>query len=1371
MIKSLRVSDKTVRKFKSAKSWRYSTIDSLSGLLLEQTKKDGTQIPLNIDTRESVALEQGSNAAKVKIKFGKNIKDRFYPEEHDFHNPATELKNTDGSYYRTVYSSIKHLFYNTYGIYDNEEDIKNPLMVFGSEVGHYKTSGDTGDVLRDNSDRYETRRLTDNVLVIEFTNSQFGEKIKPNNFKIVDYSSPYGTIEIVDDGCTNLVVSNSSFNEITEISHSNSNKIEAPELSPTFDADTLSFGKNIVADGDYVLSGSPMDQDSPSDFLSGNASLFKYDKEKAQFRRIRKFKCPFTQEGLLYESKQNSSGFLVTELGNLVAAEDYSLNDNFGGAVELRNGTCAIGSSRSHITSACNESRQGHVFIYDINKGGTEHWGLVNILEGTPGSEFGASISVSGNHMAIGAPGMYHCEGAIYIFEKTVRDKTTPWYRISDSHDDFCFNERSDNFLGFPVCDKLKELNENLHRWKIESATPDEYPLTYFSEDEDICEELEIVTFKDESISSQGYDTKLPVSKYHQFEEGRYSPNYAEGDVTWQLVTIVRHPGTNMLGQKVKLQGNLLISSTPDTKTQDVYVFRKRQSQTSECELWEHTQKINHDRIYNYDRGGLSLGDGIAHVDYDIKGNSITIRVTDKPLTVDVSPGFVWNLNKVFGTGEDIYKTKIKHGGVVNTTNEVTISDLAQGDHVVYIGRYYQNELVGNPTALTISINPTIIEPTLVDRSIQVKYPFSYKLPPQQNFGISLETNGVHLFIGDDSDRMYTDSDFNSVFKKNFVSGAVHFYKIEDTSVDFIKKIYEEDDDEKRYSNRFGCSLSLLGKDILIGSPCIEQTKISIIDNGKSFVIPDFSHGVDNNEETTFIVGQSLFTKFEHKFVGDGYVDLKLMIDVASIDALSIESIDDFELKASFLSEEPSVVDGKHGSLTRGIYRDKTDYDGKNIIFHLKINGHDFDPDEEVEFVYYVHRNSVQGTATYCKISGENEITKIKNIKTIKQRNGVMGSYGTSVALSSEFIFVGEPVIGDWPIDQIGGFDAETFVSFDGCSHVFTSAGDIAWGNLEKQDIFVEGKVISYDIRTIRDNVRIHVGNIFYKNGIAVVTEMGNYFKDMLTKGGRRGFEITYDGINSIFENEILCKVNPNEFNVSTNPTSVTYSDVPFDVTSNQKFDIIDVSYIYRYIMGTFRRLVVEQDETEEVPDSLVLEQDTTWPNEDVLLSESEDVILMNTLMNITKDNSLNTEEELKILESIDRLYNMGKDGLDIDGDGVVSANDAKLLARYFVGRKGNALVDGLINPLDTSITRPKPYEIIQYLDIKTGKDRGRRIMDGFLEYDNNDRDDRVGSYLAPYATTIGLYDGPDLVMTAKLGSPVKIVPNYPVNFLIKYDS
>ena len=69
-----------------------------------------------------------------------------------------------------------------------------------------------------------------------------------------------------------------------------------------------------------------------------------------------------------------------------------------------------------------------------------------------------------------------------------------------------------------------------------------------------------------------------------------------------------------------------------------------------------------------------------------------------------------------------------------------------------------------------------------------------------------------------------------------------------------------------------------------------------------------------------------------------------------------------------------------------------------------------------------------------------------------------------------------------------------------------------------------------------------------------------------------------------------------------------------------------------------------------------------------------------------------------------------------------------------------------------------------------TGKYRGRKIREGFLDYEDENKKDKTGSFLAPYATTIGLYDGPDLVMTAKLANPVKLVPNYPINFLIKYD-
>ena len=63
-------------------------------------------------------------------------------------------------------------------------------------------------------------------------------------------------------------------------------------------------------------------------------------------------------------------------------------------------------------------------------------------------------------------------------------------------------------------------------------------------------------------------------------------------------------------------------------------------------------------------------------------------------------------------------------------------------------------------------------------------------------------------------------------------------------------------------------------------------------------------------------------------------------------------------------------------------------------------------------------------------------------------------------------------------------------------------------------------------------------------------------------------------------------------------------------------------------------------------------------------------------------------------------------------------------------------------------------------------------ILDEFFGLaKENDAKDKVGSYLAPYATTIGLYSGLDLVMIAKLGKPVKIVPNYPINFLVKFDT
>jgi hypothetical protein len=56
------------------------------------------------------------------------------------------------------------------------------------------------------------------------------------------------------------------------------------------------------------------------------------------------------------------------------------------------------------------------------------------------------------------------------------------------------------------------------------------------------------------------------------------------------------------------------------------------------------------------------------------------------------------------------------------------------------------------------------------------------------------------------------------------------------------------------------------------------------------------------------------------------------------------------------------------------------------------------------------------------------------------------------------------------------------------------------------------------------------------------------------------------------------------------------------------------------------------------------------------------------------------------------------------------------------------------------------------------------------LDFESLSKTDPTGSYLAPYVTTIGFYSGCDLVAVAKLGSPIKITPDFPMNFVVKMD-
>ena len=63
-------------------------------------------------------------------------------------------------------------------------------------------------------------------------------------------------------------------------------------------------------------------------------------------------------------------------------------------------------------------------------------------------------------------------------------------------------------------------------------------------------------------------------------------------------------------------------------------------------------------------------------------------------------------------------------------------------------------------------------------------------------------------------------------------------------------------------------------------------------------------------------------------------------------------------------------------------------------------------------------------------------------------------------------------------------------------------------------------------------------------------------------------------------------------------------------------------------------------------------------------------------------------------------------------------------------------------------------------------------VFGGFDEYDYSSSIDPTGSYIAPYITTIGLYDDENnMVVVAKLPQPVKSLPDYPVNFIVRFDT
>jgi hypothetical protein len=90
-----------------------------------------------------------------------------------------------------------------------------------------------------------------------------------------------------------------------------------------------------------------------------------------------------------------------------------------------------------------------------------------------------------------------------------------------------------------------------------------------------------------------------------------------------------------------------------------------------------------------------------------------------------------------------------------------------------------------------------------------------------------------------------------------------------------------------------------------------------------------------------------------------------------------------------------------------------------------------------------------------------------------------------------------------------------------------------------------------------------------------------------------------------------------------------------------------------------------------------------------------------------------------------------------------------------------------------TQNVQTKKYDgSIENTELKYYNLKFARVNPLFWEYDFSASNDPTGSYLAPYITTIGLYDNEmNMIAVAKLPQPIKSLPDYPLNFIIRFDT
>lgn len=298
----------------------------------------------------------------------------------------------------------------------------------------------------------------------------------------------------------------------------------------------------------------------------------------------------------------------------------------------------------------------------------------------------------------------------------------------------------------------------------------------------------------------------------------------------------------------------------------------------------------------------------------------------------------------------------------------------------------------------------------------------------------------------------------------------------------------------------------------------------------------------------------------------------------------------------------------------------------------------------------------------------------------------------------------------------------------------------------------ITGKSYIYNYENLKDT--FHVGNVFYRNGKIILMTSGSIFNGLFFNPANSidyEYDIQFKSHHTLFEKQIICTINPGEFNVSTNPSALVIPTASLDINKNGKVDFQDIDVILSYMQyknTSFLGFPISTD----------------WSSSVVITDDER------SLYQWYKNNAELVGTDTLYSQSFQRWETTEtwmQDVFDLNDDNKIDIRDMNIMWKYFSNRLTQGNYGTYITP---SCQRKLFSDIIDYMDGLTQKTAVPHINPHFLTYESSVALDKTGSYLAPMVTTIGLYNGLDLVGIAKLGSPIKITPELPINFVVKMD-